>query len=407
MAARLAWLSVLSLLPLACGGPSRSADEQARARCSAALGSILRAEHHSVTWWHGEPAPRRTLDFTPASSACADWAAASDASWLALERRGERLEITLDPVVAGSGLHRGVVTLRGAQSGAALLRFAIKLRAWAAPPLDARRKVLFVGVDGVRGDALEAASTPNFDALRRHGAYSETARTQVTAMPVSGPGWASILTGTEPLEHGVYTNRSADRWDRRFPTFLARAKEEAGLDVGAVVHWPTLADLVEATVPVVVHEDDDRVTQAAAARLAEPTIGVLFVHLDDPDHVGHDHGLEPHVVQYRRAIELSDLRIGAMIDAILSRPTFPAEDWLIVITSDHGGDTGGHGHDNLANRSVPLLFSGPSVVPGPMGGGHVSHMDGCPAVLRFLGLRPRRASGVGRHVPSPLVPAAP
>ena len=66
------------------------------------------------------------------------------------------------------------------------------------------RKVLLIGLDGVRVDILDQATTPNLDAMIAAGAFSDGTQ---TAMPtVSGPTWSSMLTGVWPEKHGVRSN---------------------------------------------------------------------------------------------------------------------------------------------------------------------------------------------------------
>ena len=55
------------------------------------------------------------------------------------------------------------------------------------------KKVLLIGLDGVRVDILAAANTPNIDALIANGTFSDDAQTRPRT--VSGPGWSSMLTG--------------------------------------------------------------------------------------------------------------------------------------------------------------------------------------------------------------------
>src|SRR5262245_37440501 len=91
------------------------------------------------------------------------------------------------------------------------------------------KKVLYVGIDGTRFDAIEKANTPNLDGLIADGIYSPTClilgeryRKNDT---VSGPGWSSILTGVWADKHGVHDNKFAGTNYQEFPHFFARLKE--------------------------------------------------------------------------------------------------------------------------------------------------------------------------------------
>lgn len=80
-------------------------------------------------------------------------------------------------------------------------------------------KVLVVGVDGLRPDAMAAARTPNIDALIAGGCYSDNA--QVEDLTFSGPNWASILHGVHRDQHNVTTNDYLGNTLANHPDFLA------------------------------------------------------------------------------------------------------------------------------------------------------------------------------------------
>ena len=63
------------------------------------------------------------------------------------------------------------------------------------------KKVLLIGLDGVRVDILAQAHTPNIDALIANGTFSGEAQTRPPT--VSGPGWSSMLTGVWGDKHKV------------------------------------------------------------------------------------------------------------------------------------------------------------------------------------------------------------
>ena len=83
-----------------------------------------------------------------------------------------------------------------------------------------KRYALIIGIDGVRPDALVAASTPAIDQLIANGLSTMNATTQLSAATSSGPGWMSILTGVEPSKHGVYSNGDYSNRNSDYSTFL-------------------------------------------------------------------------------------------------------------------------------------------------------------------------------------------
>lgn len=53
---------------------------------------------------------------------------------------------------------------------------------------------------------------------------------------------------------------------------------------------------------------------------------------------------------YRNAFADAEKTSKACIDAIKARATYDTEDWLIIITSDHGGINTGHGGVSMQER---------------------------------------------------------
>ena len=52
-----------------------------------------------------------------------------------------------------------------------------------------KKKVLMIGIDGLRAAAAAMLPLPNFRRLERMGSFSYWAHVQKTATAVSGPGW--------------------------------------------------------------------------------------------------------------------------------------------------------------------------------------------------------------------------
>ena len=102
---------------------------------------------------------------------------------------------------------------------------------------------------------------------------------------------------------------------------------------------------------------------AAVDAMADADLDAMFVYLGDIDVVGHEHGtLGP---EYRAAIEWADTRVGLLVDALRARETFLEEDWLVIVSSDHGQtDAGTHGGESAIERTVFLIVSGGSAVAG-------------------------------------------
>ena len=281
-------------------------------------------------------------------------------------------------------------------------------------PLGSDRKVLVVGIDGLRGDAVPVADTPAMDALMAVGAFSLFASTQLEAPTVSGPGWTSILTGVDSGKHLVVENGGYGNRDERWPTMLRRA-HDAGVPTATAIHWfPIQTSIIEdSAVNEVTIGTDALVTQGMEQMLEEGDYDLHFVHLDDVDAVGHRFGFDPENAEYLEAVRVADGYLSRLLAAIGSRATRAQEDWLIIVTSDHGGVGTSHGGAGAEHRAIPLIIAGDGVVAGELTGasavpgdldvGFVSHLDVHPTVMRYLGLGPQadwQLDGVVRGLPS-------
>lgn len=245
----------------------------------------------------------------------------------------------------------------------------------------ARKKVMVIGIDGVRPDVLAQVPTPRIDALIARGAFSDRA---LTGLPtVSGPGWSSMLIGVWPEKHGVSNNDfRTNRYDE-YPDFLSRIERvRPELNTFVVADWPPLVsddaggplfgDAPDVKVALDGYdlgwaEADERSVLAAVEHLRAADPDAMFVYLGNPDETSHQtRGIGD---EYRSTIALADRHVGMLVDAIRARPTYPEEDWLILISTDHGRrPEGGHGGDSEVERTIFYLAAGPSTVQGELAG---------------------------------------
>lgn len=255
-----------------------------------------------------------------------------------------------------------------------------------------RAKLLVVGIDGARADTMAAVARRPDSALARlvrRGAY--TFRATSGTLPVSGPAWASALTGGSIAKHGVRDNAFRDHRLGCFPHFMTRLRRlGTGHRAASIVHWAPINHHLLAPGDVEIaeeHPSDARVCARAVALLRRDVdLDVLFVHLDEVDAWGHRAMYSSWSPLYWRAARRADRMLGDMLDAIATRPTRAEEDWLVLTTADHGGRWFGHGRDDDPNRLVHFVVGGDSVRAGPLGD-DVSLVDLAVTCLHHLGVR--------------------
>lgn len=242
-------------------------------------------------------------------------------------------------------------------------------------------KVLLIGIDGVRPDVLEEVFTPNLDALVADGAF--TASTTTTTPSVSGPSWSSMLTGVWPDKHGVVSNDFvAPRYDE-YPDFLSRIEAvHPELVTVAVADWLPIMELegrgalIGSAVDVREALDgyelgwaeaDTRAVDFAVSQLESSSPDAVFVYLGNPDETSHEAGTIGD--EYREAIARADAEVGRLVRAVQGRSTHETEDWLVLVSTDHGRRAdGGHGGDSPEEMTTFIIVSGRSAsdtIDGP------------------------------------------
>ena len=245
-------------------------------------------------------------------------------------------------------------------------------------PHPTRQKILVIGIDGCRHDAVVAADTPHIDAIMARGTrfvgtdILSPIRTD-QANTVSGPGWSNLLTGVWPDKHGVNNNRFVGSNYERYPHFFARAKAaKPEIQTASFSDWGPIAEKIlsasdktvnqpaEGAESYVKHDSELAIQCCEHLRNLDPDL--VFLYLGQVDECGHSFGFHPTVKEYVQAIERVDGHIGQVTQAIESRQTYAKEDWLILICTDHGGAGTDHadGHTNPDIRRTFLIVSGPS-----------------------------------------------
>ena len=235
-------------------------------------------------------------------------------------------------------------------------------------------KVLIIGIDGVRGDVANIVSSEDnsaFGRMQEEGAW--TYSSDVGPISVSGPSWSSMLTGVWCDRHGVYDNGFENhKLDSTPDIFELMEAFDPSIETTSLVYWEpidttiigkNIADNQERF-----EEDEDLHSRAVEILRDESSLDVLFVAYDDPDYAGHRHGFSPLSEEYVEAVKLADQRSFELLEILDDRITI-GEDWLVIITSDHGG--GGafefsHSPSTEIDRTTLMMVRGGNTVSGEM-----------------------------------------
>ncbi|MFE2561867.1 alkaline phosphatase family protein [Streptomyces sp. NPDC059352] len=262
------------------------------------------------------------------------------------------------------------LTRRSLLAGAAALAISAGPLSTLARAAARARKVLVIGLDGVLLSRVRDADAPHLKSLMAQGL---TATSSLYAQPMastsSGPGWSTVLTGVWPDKHNVKDNSFGGHNLAQYPDFLTRIETaKPRLSTYAVASWNPITDTilssrVDTRVSTPAAEWDAGTTSRAVARLRNSNPDALFVHLNDVDYAGHSHGAASQA--YLDAIHGVDSKVGEIVTAMKSRTTYASEDWLVIVTTDHGHtDAGGHGGSSWPERQTFVIATGGTTTPG-------------------------------------------
>lgn len=301
--------------------------------------------------------------------------------------------------------------MRSSSAVALLLAASTALGAQEAQP----RKAVFILLDGIPADVIERVETPALDAIARAGGY---ARAHVggelggpTQTPtVSAPGYMSLITGTWLNKHNVRGNNNQspnyEYWNlfrivetvepaRRTALFSTWTDNRTvligvGRPGAGDFQLDHVADGFELDTVAFPHDRasryilaiDERVSAEAAAHIAAVGPDLSWVYLQHTDDAGHAHGDSE---AFYAAVRQADAMVGRIWAAVQQRQAL-GEDWMIVVTTDHGRDasTGkGHGGQSARERGTWIVTNQPAL-DGRFRNGGAAIVDIAPSILQHL-----------------------
>lgn len=241
------------------------------------------------------------------------------------------------------------------------------------------KKAIVIGYDGCRVDNFRLLEKSNRSAINTllnmggHAVFSFSGgvmypekNTQATS---TAPGWCSMLTGVLADKHGITKNGIAKEIEPK--TLLLSLVENGTVDSSAFyVSWNGHFSKKNATyineknyaeqngMNVIFNcaSSDDGTMENILSDLNEDNCSdFIFSTLEFTDHAGHGSGFSLQNPRYVRGFYDADAAGLTIIEAIKSRKTYESEDWLILITTDHGGIKKNHGGSSFEERMTFIV----------------------------------------------------
>ncbi len=245
------------------------------------------------------------------------------------------------------------------------------------------KKVIVIGYDGCRLDTLSLMKNQEGGGIQTlldgggkavvsycGGVNYPQINTQKTS---TAPGWCSMLTGQWADVHGIKKNYVPK--SNEHLTMLTTLVESGTIDSSAFyvswdghfnesdcTYWNEKQYVEEKGINTcfVDADSDDGTYSNVINDLGKADCSdFIFSIFEYCDHTGHSSGFGPKNRKYSAAFDSAQATSDKIIEAIKSRPTYETEDWLILITADHGGYDLTHGSMTMQERYTFIISNKP------------------------------------------------
>ncbi len=199
------------------------------------------------------------------------------------------------------------------------------------------RKVLYLIVDGARGQVVRDAGASNINSLLKNSTYSWFSLSD--SLSNDPNGWTDLMAGVTKLKHNVKDAGFTGNSLVNYPVFFKHIKSaNASIRIASFASSVNFKDnLTDYANVSTVEANDAEVKSSVIAELGKDSAYVVVGQFKDVNQAGLQFGYELSTTQYKNAILQFDTYLGEILTALRARKNYENEDWLVVLTSNHGG----------------------------------------------------------------------
>ncbi|MCR5485756.1 MAG: alkaline phosphatase family protein [Clostridiales bacterium] len=242
------------------------------------------------------------------------------------------------------------------------------------------KKVILILVDGMRPDGFIECGNPFINEMLSGSSYTLDGRSVFPSVTL--PCHMSLFHSVDPERHGVTTN-----------TYVPQVRPIKGLidrlgDFGkrAAIYytWEELRDIsrpdaISDSLYISGHRHDDvgaRITDAAVKFIQSDEPDFLFLYIGKTDSIGHKYGwMSPEYIE----------AVNDAVGYIEKVYRILGDEYVLIVTADHGGHGRSHGEDIPEDMTIPFFFFGDMFEKGKVLGS-VSLKDVAPTVTELMGV---------------------
>lgn len=227
-----------------------------------------------------------------------------------------------------------------------------------------KRKVLFISIDGAVGEEIRKIMPSNLKDILKKSKYSFNALGDGHTSDAST--WMSMMSGVPYSMHQIADDSYIPKPNPNnphangtgYPSLLYRIATIApSLKSYVVARDEAIANkLLISADESFVSKTDEEVKKNIIELLDKKNPSVAIVQFKDVLTAGITAGFSSDKTPYVDAIKKVDGYIGEIMTALKNRKNFENEDWLVIITSNHGGEGNSYGGDSNRERNVFAVY---------------------------------------------------
>jgi len=201
-------------------------------------------------------------------------------------------------------------------------------------------KVLYLIVDGARGTSVRDAGTTTLRGLIDSAVYTWTGLSDNTNY-TDATNWSDMLTGVKKEKHNVLTEDFAGNKLSNYPVIFERIKSlRPTFRIASFASSDVLKSKLTGGTDISESfaGDDDALTSRLVDFVKSDTASLILGQFSGVEKAGKTSGFDNSFAPYKAAINKFDTQVGEIYAAIKSRPSYKNENWLIIVTSNKGGN---------------------------------------------------------------------